>query len=620
MNSLKEFIFDIFFTGGRLRNKLFFMIVAIALTPLVSVSFLSLYTSTLSHKNDVAIIEDNILFQKSVEIQNFIDEILSTFKIHFNLPLEQLIVKEDEEITYAVAKKDLNNILQSIMEENSFIEETSFIDASILRDKNEPTNVYGLEVAKVSKNGENSEAFSSLKNLSYFQSAARGKDYVSEVFFTAKGPMVIIASPVRNDMNRIIGVLTGQVNLLGIQKIVSRTQFGNSGYLYVVDREGRIVASSRERGSIKPTNLSGLALISDVLLGKDRLGIEGQGRFTSFWNEQVIGAGKKLRSLDLSLIAEWPVSDVDSFINTIRNYMILFSVITLLLILVSSIFISHRIVHPIEILEKGAERIAKGNFEEPVTIITRDEIERLGTAFNSMMMGLKEFRALKDEFVFIAAHELRTPVTAIRGYLSMIEDGDAGPVPPKIKEYLDPVMQSNMRLVTLVNDLLEVARQEAGRITIQTAKIDNLGMSISAVIKDLKPLADKKQITVLYDDRAVKPVMTDESRLKEVMVNLLSNAVKYTLGSGKVSIWHDVRENMLVTHVRDSGIGIPKEAQAKLFEKFYRVQDERLRNVTGTGLGLFIIKQLIERMGGKIWFVSEPGQGTTFSFSLPLAF
>jgi len=236
-----------------------------------------------------------------------------------------------------------------------------------------------------------------------------------------------------------------------------------------------------------------------------------------------------------------------------------------------------------------------------------------------MMRGLKEFQQLKDEFVFIAAHELRTPVTAIRGYLSMIEDGDAGPVPPKIKEYLDPVMQSNMRLVTLVNDLLEVARQEAGRITIQTVKIDNLGMSISAVIKELKPLADEKQITVLYDDRAVKPVMADESRVKEIIVNLLSNAVKYTLGSGKVSIWHDTRENMLVTHVKDSGIGIPKEAQAKLFEKFYRVQDERLRHVTGTGLGLFIIKQLIEKMGGKIWFVSEPGQGTTFSFSLPLA-
>lgn len=201
----------------------------------------------------------------------------------------------------------------------------------------------------------------------------------------------------------------------------------------------------------------------------------------------------------------------------------------------------------------------------------------------------------------------------------MIEDGDAGPIPPKIKEYLDPVMQSNMRLVTLVNDLLEVARQEAGRITIQTSKIDNLGMSISAVIKELKPLADEKQITVIYDDRAVKPVMADESRVKEVIVNLLSNAVKYTLGSGKVSIWHDIRENMLVTHVKDSGIGIPKEAQAKLFEKFYRVQDERLRHVTGTGLGLFIIKQLIEKMNGKIWFVSEPGQGTTFSFSLPLA-
>src|SRR3989338_4463278 len=134
---LKELIVDLFYTGGRLRNKLFFMIVAIALTPLISVSFLSLYTNTLSHKNDVATIEDNVLFQKSVEIQNFIDEILGIFEISLNIPVEQLVVKEDNQIRYTIIKEQLDTLLQTILEEKNFVEEVFFIDSST-----------GLEIAK----------------------------------------------------------------------------------------------------------------------------------------------------------------------------------------------------------------------------------------------------------------------------------------------------------------------------------------------------------------------------------------------------------------------------------------------------------------------------------------
>ena len=284
-----------------------------------------------------------------------------------------------------------------------------------------------------------------------------------------------------------------------------------------------------------------------------------------------------------------------------------------------SFFLANLVVKPIERLSRGADEISKGNFEYQINIKTHDELEVLGQRFNRMRKVLKDNQRLRDEFVFIAAHELRAPTTVIKGYVSMIMDGNAGPLPAKMKEMLSHVMESGQSLSQLVDDLLEVARSEAGRIEVKVETID-LAEQVNTVLKQLKVLSDKKSIKMIYNPQPNLPkVLAGSDKIKEVIKNLVDNAIKYTLGTGDITVEHEIKGKSLITHIKDSGLGISKEHQKKLFEKFYRIKTDETEKIKGTGLGLWIIKQLIERMNGNIWVVSEKGKGSTFSFSLPIA-
>jgi two-component system, OmpR family, phosphate regulon sensor histidine kinase PhoR len=234
-----------------------------------------------------------------------------------------------------------------------------------------------------------------------------------------------------------------------------------------------------------------------------------------------------------------------------------------------------------------------------------------------MAEGVLHLRELQDEFAFIAAHELRSPVTAIRGYLSLaLRDSS---VSGEAQKYLTEADKANQRLLQLVQDLLEAMRSETGKINIRVQPI-SIVEPIREVIDEVKSLAAEKSIVVTYEPPADTPqIQADTKRVKEIMVNLLSNAIKYTPQGGVIHIAHEVKKGMLATHVQDNGFGISRGAQKNLFKKFYRVQTDKTRDIQGTGLGLFIVKEIVERMDGKIWFTSEEGRGSTFSFSLPLA-
>jgi PAS domain S-box-containing protein len=229
----------------------------------------------------------------------------------------------------------------------------------------------------------------------------------------------------------------------------------------------------------------------------------------------------------------------------------------------------------------------------------------------------KRLDQLKNEFVFVAAHELRNPVTAIKLLLDIIFEDKRLVLDPVLRGYLSKMEEANDRLTQLVDDLLEVSRTEIGRLKIVVSP-QNISSLVLEILSELRPSAAAKNVTLRYAPLAdAPPVLADPAKLKEILANLVSNAIKYNVDGGRVDVSHALQGDMIVTHVADTGIGIAEEEKPKVFGKFWRSEDHAVRAQAGTGLGLFIVKELVERMRGKVWFASKPGKGTTFSFSLP---
>ncbi len=231
----------------------------------------------------------------------------------------------------------------------------------------------------------------------------------------------------------------------------------------------------------------------------------------------------------------------------------------------------------------------------------------------------REVDRMKTEFVSLVSHELRTPLTSIKGFTEMVLDGDAGEVNEEVAEYLGIVHSNAERLVALVNDLLDLSRIESGRIQIKAEPVD-LGAAVENVIVTLRQkIAEKGQRLGVDVDPAATAVVGDRDKLVQVLTNYVSNAHKYTQAGGDIRV--EIRAENGFAHVAivDNGHGIAPDDQARLFTRFYRVDNELTREVGGTGLGLSIVKQLVELQGGATGVESALGAGSTFWFTVPLA-
>lgn len=232
--------------------------------------------------------------------------------------------------------------------------------------------------------------------------------------------------------------------------------------------------------------------------------------------------------------------------------------------------------------------------------------------------GERELEKLKDEFVSLASHELRTPMTAIKGLVSMIMDGDYGSLNDGLKDPLSDIAKSTDRLIQLVNDMLDVSRIEGGRTKIILTNV-SIPLAVREVVNMLKPIADQKQINLEIKESELKMVYADEDKVKQILINLINNAIKFT-DHGAVIISFYPRSRYVYTSITDSGIGISKENQQKLFSKFTQITSSQQGRPLGTGLGLYISREFTRIMGGEMWIEqSEEGKGSTFTFALPLA-
>jgi signal transduction histidine kinase len=311
-----------------------------------------------------------------------------------------------------------------------------------------------------------------------------------------------------------------------------------------------------------------------------------------------------------------------SFMDS-QNLFIAVAVGSIVLALLLGYALALSLTGPIRQMEARLEAIASGDFSGHVGVANRDELGALAANINRMndelgrlYSELETVSRHKSEFLANMSHELRTPLNAILGFSQVLREQMFGELNAKQVEYLDDILGSGQHLLNVINDILDLAKVEAGHMELQAA-IFPLVPTLENAVTVVRERATRQGIALATDiDPSLGLVEADERKLKQVLFNLLSNAVKFTPQGGRVTLAASRVEDEVEISVRDTGVGISAEDQAKIFEEFYQVGPGKTQE--GTGLGLSLTRRLVELHGGSLRVKSELGAGSTFSFTLPL--
>ncbi len=294
-------------------------------------------------------------------------------------------------------------------------------------------------------------------------------------------------------------------------------------------------------------------------------------------------------------------------------------IITTLIVVVIAIILRKKVVEPIVRYSKIAQKVSDGDLSQTIEHTTDDEIGHFGDVFNSMVSNLRELDRMKSDFLTVAAHQLRTPLSGVKWVLKLVLDGDVGPMTEDQRSMISRGYETNDKMIHLVNDLLNVSRIENGKYGYNLEKND-FPILLKALIESTELSAKERQVNVSVENRAgaIPPFFFDQEKMLIALQNIVDNAVKYTLPGGNVTIIVEYQGEYLQIKVTDTGVGIPKEDIPRLFSKFFRAANVIHLQTDGSGLGLFIVKNIILYHGGQIWIDSVEGKGTTISVVIPM--
>ncbi len=300
--------------------------------------------------------------------------------------------------------------------------------------------------------------------------------------------------------------------------------------------------------------------------------------------------------------------------------------IVAVLVIIFSFLFARRLTQPLESLTLAAEQMKQGKYtQRVVTPKTQDELGRLASTFNDMantieadVNELRRQEQARRDLIANIAHDLATPLTAIQGFSEALADEVITDAEAR-QETAQRIGREVQRLRRLVKDLQQMSSLEAGHAQLDLAPLD-MHTLVEETLNVIRPECEQMNITLHNEIAPETPLaLADSDRITQVLLNLLDNARRHTLAGGSISIRAYSKENALYTQVRDTGIGIDSADLPHIFERFYRADRSRTRTTGGSGLGLSIVKAIITAHGGNIWAESNPGQGTTITFTLPLA-
>lgn len=286
--------------------------------------------------------------------------------------------------------------------------------------------------------------------------------------------------------------------------------------------------------------------------------------------------------------------------------------------------------------EISAKTYCQVSFNQPVRMIGKDgKVAKINLSTSTVQTAVQtnlgcililhdlskeeELEQMKLDFVSMASHELKTPLTSIIGYLSVFIGENKNKIAKGELDLLQKSLISSQQLLTLVQNLLNVNKIEKEQLSVSPQSLEYMPV-LSKAVTDLQSQATQKNIvlTLHQNEPELPKVLADPIRISEVITNLVANAINYTNAGGRVDVYIQISPNEVTTTIQDSGIGIPKEAIPHLFSKFFRVSNQTQQASKGTGLGLYITKSIITKLNGRIWVESEEGKGSKFSFTLPI--
>lgn len=380
----------------------------------------------------------------------------------------------------------------------------------------------------------------------------------------------------------------------------------------LLDYNGKILMDSFETNEFEGMTFKHNEVVS-ALKGEGKAGVryfEDDG-----WVMYIVVPIIAYREVKGAVFLSTSVNTVINEIRTLRWQYLLVSILIGAVVTIISIIVARYLTGPIKALTAAAQKMAKGDLSARVEITGRGEISHLAQAFNIMGIELENYNRRQKSFVANASHELRTPLSSIKALVeSLIEDRKSNI--SLYKEFLKDIDTEIDRLSQLVENLLNLARLDKIR-DVNRKEIDVMRVANNITAR-LKPLADEKNIKVSARGRIKEKLNIDPEKLYHIIWNLADNAIKYTPDGGKVNISLIEQKGCLIIRIRDTGIGIPEEDIENIFEPFVRTDKARCRESGGFGLGLSLVKEIVETQNGKIEVKSRRDKGSIFTVILPI--
>lgn len=504
------------------------------------------------------------------------------------------LIDASQQITVDPARR--HNMLDRLLKRNQGFRTIAVIDAS------------GFETIRIDRfQLIKKEDLRFLGEEPYFLSTRKGAPYFGNVFITAEWePHVVLAVPINNDKDAG-GVLTATMNLRylvrGLQELHPR-----EGLAYVVDRQGFLIVHPNITSILKRINLGSRAIVQK-LIGESRI-VDGLAADDSYINEdgvRMFAVGLPVPVTGWGVIVERPLRAAFAAERMVIGFAILNVLLGMLIMVV---------------IMRGNIRLARMNTQlnellhenyEVGKILVRRDIEL--TEANTRLIALDQS---KSEFVSVAAHQLRTPLTGIRWTFNALQDEEMGALTIEQQKAVDNGLKSSIRMINLINDLLNIARIEEGRFGLHFTRQPFTPL-IQKAVKHIQKLAEGKGVTFALDIAFPLPLLDiDEEKMTIALENVFDNAIKYTPPGGTVSVSAALVKEGVKLVVADTGIGIPKDQLQRIFTKFFRADNALRFQTSGSGLGLYVVKNVVKGHDGTLTVTSVEDKGTTVTIILPI--